>query len=187
MPKLAALSPLQSASFNMGRVLIEIDTWKLLHGTPLEIERGVLIDFIVQHPRAVVHIFPDLMMTMKSHGLETTDFSDLFARRHFRTARELYLTTIADLLSRNLIDQNLEQGDVILVSLTDAGNLANAQLSSALSLSIRAISSVVCAYLKRRNIDDLWSEIRSTLPDESEALALLGQPFGDWLEEGPYE
>lgn len=54
------LSPTQSVAFAMGRVLIAFNNWSRDADAALDVERAMLIDFAVQHPRSIRALVPEL-------------------------------------------------------------------------------------------------------------------------------
>lgn len=180
MKKQVILSPSQSAAFAMGRVLIEFETWQRLHGSAIELERAILIDFAVQHPRTLIPIAPEVKLVLEANQLAKSDFGDLFAHKHFGGMREKFISTLNDLIARALVVQSVTD-EVFTVEPTNEGLLISNHLSSAYSLALRALSEVFCSIWKRRPIDDLVTHIRTILPRDTEALIALGEPFGEWM------
>lgn len=182
MKRRLPLSPPQSAAFAMGRVLLLIDTWWKRFHLPIEVERAILIDFAVQHPRAITTVLPSIAPVMRAHGLEKTDLADLFAQRHFMTRRGTFLVVAADLVARGLLDESREK-DSTRLQPTEAGQATASRFSGQLSLAIRALSSVICEAWYRKNPVELGVSLESSLPDQSRATSDLLIPFATWLGE----
>lgn len=180
MKKQLILSSSQSAAFSMGRVLIELESWYASNDSVLEVERAILIDFGVQHPRAFVRILPELRLVLEANLASRNDFGDLFVHKHFGGMREKFIVTLNDLIARELIQQ-LIKDETFTLELTEKGREVSNHLSSAYSLMLRAISDVFTASWKRRPVADLYTEIRLAIPRDNEALVTLGEPFGEWM------
>lgn len=172
-------------AFAMGRVLILFDVWSHQEETPLDVERAILLDFALQHPRSVKALLPGLDPVIRAHGLREDDFSDLYARRHFATTREVFLAIIVDLVARGLLAQHLAAPDWASHAYApmEEGHGAAHAFSSSLALALRAIASVLCASWRRKNVADLARNVRQSLPDESRHAAALTEPFAAWLLE----
>jgi hypothetical protein len=185
MKRRIPLSPTQSAAFAMGRALIVFDSWSRGGETALDVERAMLIDFAVQHPRSVRTLVPELDAVIRAHGLQKHDLSDAFAERHFGVMRERFLAVIADLIARDLLVEAAGSGsaDQLTLRATEAGRITAGRFSSALSLGLRAMCSVLSDAWRRRNVRDLATEIRKAIPDESQFAADLREPFARWLVE----
>jgi hypothetical protein len=168
----------------MGRALIVFDSWYRAGDIGLDVERAMLIDFAVQHPRSVRALVPELDAVIRAHGLQKHDLSDAFAERHFGVMRERFLAVIADLVARDLLVEGAAgSADQITLEPTEAGRLTAGRFSSALSLGLRAMCSVLSDAWRRRNVRDLATEIRKAIPDESQFAADLREPFARWLVE----
>ena len=183
MKRRAPLSPTQSAAFAMGRVLLVFDSWHRKGGAALDAERAMLIDFSAQHPRSIVGLVPSVLQVVRAHGLQKTDLADLFAKRHFGSMREGFFAMVADLVSRDLLAETSTDKADLFFAPTESGLAAAARFSSPLAIGLRALCSVLCDEWKRKNVSDLASEIRRTLPDESRMAADLGEPFAPWQGE----
>jgi hypothetical protein len=90
----------------MGRTLILLETWNRQIESPVDIERAILLDFAMQHPRSLQSLVPELDTVVRAHSLKKYDLSDLFAQRHFGTTRERFLATIEDLIARDLVAES---------------------------------------------------------------------------------
>lgn len=185
MKRRIPLSPTQSVAFAMGRTLIVFDTWSRAGNSALDVERAMLIDFAVQHPRSVRTLVPELDAVIRAHGLQKHDLSDAFAERHFGVMRERFLAVVADLVARDLLVEAAASGGANQPSLepTKVGHLTARRFSSALSLGLRATCSVLSDAWRRRSVRDLATEIRKAIPDESQFAADLREPFARWLVE----
>lgn len=185
MKRRIPLSPTQSAAFAMGRALIVLDTWSRGGDAGLDVERAILIDFAVQHPRAVRGLVPELDAVIRAHGLQKHDLSDAFAEKHFGIMRERFLAVVCDLLARDLLVEVSGAGgaDQLTLKPTEAGRLVAGRFSNALSLFLRAMCAVLSDVWRRRNVRDLATEIRRAIPDEAQFAADLREPFARWLVE----
>jgi hypothetical protein len=169
----------------MGRALIVFDSWSRGGDAALDIERAMLIDFAVQHPRSVRTLVPELDAVIRAHGLQKHDLSDAFAEKHFGVMRERFLAVVADLVARDLLAEVSGAGgaDQLTLKPTEAGRAVAGRFSSALSLGLRAMCSILSDAWRRRNVRDLATEIRKAIPDESQFAANLREPFARWLVE----
>lgn len=185
MKRRIPLSPIQSAAYAMGRALIVFDTWSRNGGGALDVERAMLIDFALQHPRAIRSLVPDLECVIRAHGFQKHDLSDAFAEKHFGVMRERFLAVVADLIARGLLTEisRTEAADQLAMDMTSNGRVVAERFSSALSLGLRAMCSVLSNSWRRRNVRDLATDIRRAIPDESKFAADLREPFARWLVE----
>lgn len=185
MKRRIPLTPTQSAAFAMGRALIVFDTWSRGANAALDVERAMLIDFAVQHPRAVRALVPDLDLVIRAHGLQKHDLSDAFAEKHFGIMRERFLAVVAELVARDLLAEVPGTGspDQLTLEPTERGRHVAERFSSALSLGLRAMCSVLSEAWRRRNVRDLATDIRQAIPDETQFAADLREPFARWLVE----
>jgi hypothetical protein len=178
------LSPAQSASFSMGRQLICLDSWRCLSDGPVELERAMLIDFALQHPRSVSSLDQGMEVIVRAHGFQDHDLSELFAQRRLGGFREAFLATSAELLSRNLlIEDPAYKAESTGLQITETGSEVASRFTSPLSIFLRSAADLICRAWQRRAIGLLAREIREELPDESGAIAQLESPFGAWLED----
>ena len=185
MKRRVPLSPIQSAAFAMGRGLIIFETWYRQTDAALDVDRAILLDFAVQHPRSVRSLVPDVDAVVRAHGLQKNDLSDLFAQRHFGTIRERFLVVVSDLVARDLLVELpvAPNSDLVGMKPTESGFEIARRFSSPLSLALRAVCSVLCDAWRKRNVRDLANDIRKAIPDESQLAANLAEPFAPWLIE----
>lgn len=179
------LSPAQTSSFAMGRVLLLLESWQQHSDAALEFERGALLDFALQHPKLVAALLPGLVTALEAHGLEDSGLDELFASRHFTDARQAYATAVAGLTARGLTQRVIRDtgagGEAIRLSETGAQAATN--LSTPLSLAMRAVAVELARVWHRKNLDALRVSLREAIPDESLAVARLTVPFGAWLHD----
>lgn len=182
MKRSTAFSPVQAASFSMGRVAILFETWWASESTPLEFDRALLLDFGTQYPRSVATIVPQLVPILRAHGMEKGDLGDLFAQRRFATARERFAVVVSDLMARNLLTEEaaLAPNDPIALSPTTLGLETSRQLCTSLSIWHRAVCRALCEVWKRSALRDLSKKIRMAIPDHSLTLGALAEPFFPW-------
>lgn len=179
------LSPIQTATYGMARVLLVCDAWDELHSAPIDLERAMLIDFAAEFPRSMTKVVPDVAAVIRAYGLEAGDLSDLFAHRRLEARRERFLSVLVDLQARDLVQESHAKIDALAVSIviTELGRATASRFTSALSASLRAISRVYCREWHRRKVTDLLAEVRRALPDAAEDIAHLTAPFTPWEEE----
>jgi hypothetical protein len=182
MKRRVVLSPTQSGAYTMGRTLLVFDAWERQIGTPIDIDRAMVIDFAVQHPRSLGDLAP-VASIAAAHGLGQSDLADLFAQRHLGTMRERFTFAVTQLVARRLVEEVRTSGSVTQFRITDLGREAAGAFSSSLAIAIDAICSRLCEAWQRRRVDDILRDLRQTLPDESRTLAHLAEPFGIWLDE----
>jgi hypothetical protein len=91
---------------------------------------------------------------IRAHGFHKHDLSDALAEKHFGVMRERFLAVVADLIARDLLVEIACTGSAEQVALkpTEAGRQAADQFSSALSLGLRAMCSVLSDAWRRRNV-----------------------------------
>lgn len=181
----APLSPSQSGTFAMGRALIVFEAWSRRTEQPLDFERASLVDFALQHPQPIPAIVPEVEPVIRAHALYRQDLGGLFARRHYGSIRERFTLTVSDLMARGLLDPSTVDGldDTESYRVTKLGLDVAAQFTTGLSIGLRALAGVLTDTWSRKNVRDLAKQIRDALPDESELIATLGEPFAEWLEE----
>jgi len=168
----------------MGRQLILLDCWSRLVDSPVELERAILMDFALQHPRSVSSLVPGLDVVIRAHGLQDHDLSELFAQRRLRGFRESFLVTSAELLARNLLSEDpTYKAESPGLKITPDGSQIVGRFTSPLSIFLRSAAELISKAWQRRSILALASDIREVLPDESSAIAQLETPFGVWLED----
>ena len=78
--KLAPSAPGEYLWFSMGRLLLILDEIHSCGNSKIESDKLMLIDFAVQHPREMVHLIPDIYLTLAAEGLMENDFSDFFVK-----------------------------------------------------------------------------------------------------------
>lgn len=181
----APLSPAQSGTFAMGRALIVFEAWNKRAVTALDFERASLLDFALQHPQPIPAIAPEVEPVIRAHALSRQDLGDLFARRHYGSIRERFALTVADLIARNLVDpvEGAPDDEAERYAATPLGLEVASQLTTGLSIGLRALAAALTEAWSRKNVRELAKQIRDALPDESEMIAALGEPFAEWLEE----
>ncbi len=179
------VSPLQSAHFAMGRVLLTFAQWNELYKIPLELERAMVIDFAVQYPRSFTGLLPLLSNIVQSHGLQDADVGDYFAARKFFFVREQFVDTVSDLIARNLLEPILKDANSEFSSfqITPLGETAASQFSSPLAGVIQLLSHTFAKNWGDITVKRLLLLIKQTLPDQSEMVQQLTSPFGSWLDE----
>ncbi len=182
MRRRTPLSPAQSAAYTAGRTLLVLDSWARHSDSPIELDRAMLIDFAVQYPRSISGLIPTVPAVVRAHGIEQGDLGDLFATRRLATLREDFIAVVSLLVGQRLVDEQERAGAASAFRINKIGRDAAAGFSSSLSLAIRALAEAACLAWKRRNTDDLRSEIRRALPDSSRDAAELARPI-DLLEE----
>lgn len=144
----------------------------------------MLIDFAVQHPRAIVGLVPDLEPVLRAHDIAEGDLSDLFAQRHFGALRERFTSSIGDLVARELLEETAGRSSAsIELRITTRGRDAAELFLSSMAVTIRSLARVISDGWGTRNVERLVSEIRTSIPDESDRLAGLVRPFGGWVDE----
>jgi len=168
----------------MGRLLILLDSWRHLSDGPVELERAMLMDFALQHPRSVISLVQDLSTVIHAYGFQDHDLAELFAQRRLGGFRETFLATVAELLARDLlVEDPAYKTESAGLRITDKGYHLASQFTSPLSIFLRSAGDVICRAWRRRDIVLLARGIREALPDESSTIAQLESPFGAWLED----
>lgn len=183
MTRRAPLSPIQSAAYAMGRVLVLFEVWERRAAPALDSERAMLLDFAAQHPRALSGLVPELPRVLRAHRLHEGDLGDLFAGRQFDLLRERFSAVLTDLLARDLLAEVHEAGASggAQFALTERGRAAAAEFTSALSFAFRAVDEAFCDAWSRKNASDLTAIIRTTLPDHARDIADLNTPLPIWF------
>jgi hypothetical protein len=180
--KAVPLAPQQYTIYSMARVLLCIEQWETNFQRPIEIDRLMLFDFVIQYPREVSRILPNLKLTLEAEDLLEVDLSDLFAKRNSENMYEKFNAVLSALTARDLIKQILptENDGNLYLSLTSLGNEKVKLFLSPVSYAIRDISKVLIENWTRTNPNKLLSEVFSLLPDQSEAVQQLATPFEIW-------
>ena len=177
------LSPAQGAAFTMGRALLLFDAWSSVDDGPLELDRAILIDFVLQNPRLFVALITDLDPVLRGYDLQEAGISDMFAHRRLETARERFQVTTSGLVARDLIREEAAPttSDSAVFRVTEIGSAVASGFTTQLAHATRALSVVVCSNWRRRNHRELQRLIRASLPDQSSQAARLTRPFAEWL------
>jgi hypothetical protein len=179
MTRRLALSPSQSSAFAMSRVLLVLDAWREANDAGVDLDRAILLDFAVQHPRALASLVPDVQPVVRAFGLQGDDVADLFAQRHLDSRRERFTAVLTDLLARDLVAEAPRQSDgsPVLLIISDLGKAIAASFTSPLSLTVRALAGVFSRAWRRPRVDDLLAHIRGALPDHALDIAHFAEPF----------
>jgi len=179
------LSPVQSSALAMGRALLLLSSWEKVDDGPIELERAILIDFVIQNPRFFLAFLSDLDPILRAYNLQEAGIADMFAQRRLETTRERFQATISELLSRDLIAESDGEGttESAVFRITASGKVAAGRFTSELSRAIRAVATVACTQWRRRNHRELQRMIRNSLPDQSSEASRLTRPFAEWLLE----
>jgi hypothetical protein len=171
------LSPSQSASFAMGRILLVFESWARIVAAPIELERAMLIDFAVQYPRSIGALVPALPGIVRAYGIDQGDLGDLFATRRLQTIREAFTSTLSLLIARNLIDEILRNDSTATqLRVTERGRTAAQSFSTPLALAIRSLSEAVCTSWRNRNTDGIRDALGYALPNTAQEAAELTRP-----------
>lgn len=184
----APQSPSQSATFAMARVLILFAVWQRVAGLdePLELERAMLIDFASQYPRTLTRSLPALAVVLRAYRQQQDDLADVFVVRRFGVLRERFGAVVTDLLSRRLLEEVHAGQNSAAFTIAAAGGEIAQRLSTTLSFSYRAVYEVLCDVWRRKNADELFTIIKTALPDEARLVADLSLPLPAWIEEGQW-
>lgn len=178
MKRRTPLSPAQAAAYTSGRTLLVFDSWARHSDTPIELERAMLIDFAVQYPRSISSLIPTVPGIIRAHGIDEGDIGDLFAMRRLSTLREDFIAVLSLLVGQVLVDEaeRRDNASASAFRINVAGREVAGRFSSSLAVAIRALADTACLAWKRRNTEDLRSEIRDALPDWSRDAAELTRP-----------
>jgi hypothetical protein len=180
------LSPAQSLYYSMGRGLIVFKSWKQVNPeTPLEFEKAVLIDFALQHPKAIEKLVPTISLIIRAHGSQKSNIGDAFAHRKFSNIREEFSEIISGLICRELIDESLDNDkfNSTAYEITQKGNQVASLYTSSLSIAFREISLELSYIWKRKNNGTLANEIRKQMQGNMSMVNELTKPFYPWLRE----
>ena len=142
MPRKILLRPEQSASFEMGRLLLVHAGWETKQVKPLTLELGMIIDFVVQSPRLFVRQVPSLQGLIEIFGFDKADVGEVFAQSRFNTLREKYIENICGLVGKELLESSEEtsQNEATAYRMTDLGREISELFDSDLSVLIIQIS-----------------------------------------------
>jgi hypothetical protein len=180
----ALLAPTQSAAFSMARALLLFDAWEDLDQGPLEIDRALLFDFVLQNPRLFLPLITDLDPVLRAYGLEQAGISDLFAHRGFETTRERFQATVSELVARDLLTESTDgarSADSSVFRISPAGRVTARLFTSEMANAIKATALVTCTHWRRRSHAELQRLIRRSLPDQASEAARMTRPFAQWL------
>jgi hypothetical protein len=184
MKRRTPLSPAQTAAYTSGRTLLVFDSWARHSDIPIEVERAMLIDFAVQYPRSISSLIPTVPAIVRAHGIDEGDLGDLFAMRRLATLREDFIAVLSLLVGQMLVEEagRTNNANISAFQISAEGRKAAGRFSSSLAVAIRALAEAASLAWKRRNTEDLRSEIRNALPDWSRNAAELTRPV-DLLED----
>lgn len=180
--KKAPLAPHQYIIFSMARILLVLDVWEDKIDTPITAEKLMLFDFVIQYPREIIHILPDLKITLAAEDLDEVDLSDVFAKRSLENINERFNETLSCLTARNLVVQEMptETNPEFKIKLSGLGKERVKLFQTPMSKSIREISIDLVNAWHKKNPSKLLSEIFSLLPDQSDDVINLSTPFEVW-------
>ncbi len=184
MKRRILLRPEQSASFEMGRILLVHAGWETRQFKPLSLELGMLLDFVVQNPRLFVNEVPALAHLIKVFGFEKADLGEIFAQSRFNTLREKYIETISGLVGKDLLQSSEEDSvsDVTGYRLTPTGRKISEEFDSELAVFIVQVTRKLAEAWASTEIGKLSLVVRKELPDHSMLAHELLTPFRDWVE-----
>ena len=167
----------------MGRALLLFREWERADDAPLELERALLIDFVIQNPRLFLSLLTDLDPILRAYGLEEPGIGDVFAHRRLDTTRERFQLTVSELVARDLLveDHTSSSGESAAFRLTASGKSTADMFTTEMARGISAIALVTSGQWRRRNHLELHRLIRQALPDQSSEAARLTLPFATWL------
>ncbi len=183
MARKILLRPEQSASFEMGRLLLVHAGWETKQSKPLNMELGMIIDFVVQSPRLFVQQVPSLHAVIETFGFDKADVGELFAQRRFNTVREKYIENVCGLVAKDLLESSEEfsQSGPTSYRLTASGRQISEKFDSDLGILIIQITRHLADSWANVDIGRLSLEVRKSLPDQSLLAHELLIPFSDWV------
>ncbi len=167
----------------MARTLVLLDTWCTMFELPIELERAMLIDFSLEHPRFLISLVPEIGPVIRAHDLGKHDLGDLFAQQTFNSLRERFSTIVSNLIARDLATEIMPTAEdkAFMLRPTPLGQDIAKKLVSSVSIGYRAMCTVLCQAWKSKNLTALATDLRKSLPDESIARARLTEPFSPWV------